>query len=53
VSFLWKDTILELTPSGRLATITGNKDEGRQLKDGEGIFENRNHLRASHVVAAD
>jgi hypothetical protein len=38
VSFLWKDTILELTPSGRLATITGNKDEGRQLKDGEGIF---------------
>jgi sugar lactone lactonase YvrE len=33
-----KSTIfLQLPPSGRLATLAGNKDEGGQLKDGDGI----------------
>jgi hypothetical protein len=52
-------TILQLAPSGRLATIAGNKDEVGGLKDGEGIsarFEGISGLtvdRAGSVVVVD
>jgi hypothetical protein len=32
-----KNMILQLTPSGRLATIAGNKVKKEKLKDGQGI----------------
>jgi hypothetical protein len=53
------DTILQLPPSGRLATIAGNPEEAGALKDGQGIFarfNGPNRLtvdRAGNVVVAD
>jgi sugar lactone lactonase YvrE len=53
------NTILQLPPSGRLATIAGNKDEEGKIKDGEGIsarFKTPNLLtvdRAGNLVVAD
>ena len=52
-------TILQLPPSGRLATIAGNPEEEGALKDGQGIFarfNGPNRLtvdRAGNVVVAD
>ena len=54
-----KRTILQLAPSGRLATIAGNKDEIEELKDGEGISARFNYPlgltvdRAGNVVVVD
>jgi sugar lactone lactonase YvrE len=54
-----KSTILQLAPSGRLATIAGNKDEVEELKDGEGISARFNYPlgltvdRAGNVVVVD
>jgi len=54
-----KNTIFQLPPSGRLATLAGNKDEGGELKDGEGISARFNGPygltvdRAGNVVVAD
>jgi hypothetical protein len=59
VSSSSKKTIFQLPPSGRLATLAGNKDEGGELKDGEGIsarFKSPYGLtvdRAGNVVVAD
>ena len=53
------NTILQLTPSGRLATIAGNPEEDGALKDDQGIFarfNGPNRLtvdRAGNVVVAD
>ena len=54
------DTILQLTPSGRLSTIAGNPlEEEGALKDGQGIFARFNGPggltvdRAGNVVVAD
>ena len=54
-----KNTVFQLPPSGRLATLAGNRGEGGRLKDGEGILA-RFHFphgltvdRASNVVVAD
>ena len=53
------NTILLLQPSGRLATIAGNKDEDGELKDGEGTsarFKNPAGLTvdgAGNMVVAD
>jgi hypothetical protein len=52
-------TILQLPPSGRLATIAGNLEEEGALKDGQGIFARFNGPeglsvdRAGNVVVAD
>jgi sugar lactone lactonase YvrE len=54
-----KKTIFQLPPSGRLATLAGNKDELGNLKDGDGIsarFKVPFGLtvdRAGNVVVAD
>ena len=59
VSSVNLNTILLLQPSGRLATIAGNKDEDGELKDGEGTsarFKNPAGLTvdgAGNVVVAD
>ena len=51
------ETILQLTPSGRLSTIAGN--EQRTWKDGQGIFarfscpDGLTVDRAGNVVVAD
>jgi hypothetical protein len=53
-----KNSISQLPPSGRLATLAGNKDEGGELKDGDGIsarFKTPYGLtvdRAGNVVVA-
>jgi hypothetical protein len=53
------NTILQLPPSGRLATIAGNPEEDGALKDGQGIFARFNAPnrltvdRAGNVVVAD
>ena len=53
------NTILQLAPSGRLATIAGNPEEDGALKDGQGIFARFNWPacltvdRAGNVVVAD
>jgi sugar lactone lactonase YvrE len=54
-----KNTILQLPPSGRLATIAGHQDEEGELKDGRGISARFNRPggltvdRAGNVVVAD
>ena len=53
------NNILQLPPSGRLATIAGNPEEEGALKDGQGIFARFNGTdgltvdRAGNVVVAD
>ena len=54
-----EDTIFQLPPSDRLATLTGNRCELGELKDGEGIAARFNPPydlkvdRAGNVVVAD
>ena len=54
-----KNTIFQLPPSGRLATLAGNKGELGELKDGDGIFARFKTPygltvdRAGNVVVAD
>ena len=47
-----KNTFLHLAPSGRLATIAGNKDEVGELKDGKGISARFNYPVGSTVDRA-
>jgi hypothetical protein len=58
-SSLMKTILLLLPSSGRLATIAGNKDEVKEVKDGEGISARFKYTagltvdRAGNVVVAD